>query len=114
MSSKTIVQKMHIRPGQRFMLLNAPAGYTEAMGDLPAGVVREAALSGQAAVIQCFVTSMKQLQDMLPALKAALKPGGFLWIAYPKLTSKLAGDLSRDRIWAYVSPRPEARGHGRR
>lgn len=104
MSSKTTAQKMHIKPGQRVVLLNAPEAYAEQMGEPPNGVVVTKSLGEPADVIQCFVTSMQQLQDVLPALLAALKPTGFLWVTYPKLTSKLAGDLSRDVMWAYVSP----------
>lgn len=104
MSSKTTAQKMHIKPGQRVVLLNAPAGYIEELGELPDGAMLATSLGEPADVIQCFVTSMQQLQDVLPALLAALKPTGFLWVTYPKLTSRLAGDLSRDVMWAYVSP----------
>lgn len=104
MSSKTTAQKMHIKPGQRVVLLNAPAGYIEELGELPDGAMLATSLGEPADVIQCFVTSMQQLQDVLPALLAALKPTGFLWMTYPKLTSRLAGDLSRDVMWAYVSP----------
>jgi len=96
---------MHIKAKQRFVLLNAPAGYAEQLGELPDGVIVETALGSQADIIQCFVASMRQVEETLPALQAALKPGGILWLTYPKLTSKLAGDLSRDGIWAYVSPR---------
>ena len=103
MSGKTLVQKMLIKPGQRFLLLNAPPGYQARLSDLPAGVIPETTLSsGQADVIQCFITSRKQLEDMLIGLKAALKPGGVLWITYPKVTSRLASDINRDTINAYA------------
>lgn len=102
MSDKSIAQKLLIKPGERFVLLNAPAGYAAQMGDLPTGVVPETTLSGQAESIQSFVTSMQQLKDTLSGLKAALKPGGKLWLTYPKLTSRLKSDLNRDTINAYA------------
>ncbi len=102
MSEKTIVQKMLIKKG-RFLLLNAPPGYAARLTDLPAGVVVDTTLSGQAEVIQSFITSKKQLESELAAIKAALKPGGILWITYPKLTSRLAADINRDTINAYAA-----------
>jgi len=42
------------------------------------------------------------LQAQLPALLANARPAAILWIAYPKLASPLAADLSRDIIHALV------------
>ncbi|MEP7238239.1 MAG: YdeI/OmpD-associated family protein [Ferruginibacter sp.] len=39
------------------------------------------------------------LNDVIPALQEDAK----CWIAYPKLTSKIASDLSRDKNWDFVS-----------
>lgn len=39
------------------------------------------------------------LKDVIPALHNEAK----FWIAYPKLTSKIASDLSRDKNWDFVS-----------
>jgi len=103
MSDKTLVQKMLIKKGQRVLLLNAPEGYAARLTGPPEGVVIETTLSGQADVVQYFVTSKKQLESKLAAVKTALKPGGILWITYPKLTSKLAADISRDAINAYAA-----------
>ncbi len=102
MSDKTIVQKMLIKPGHRFALLNAPDGYAQRMSDLPEDPVLETTLHGLADVIQCFITRKTQLEETLPALKAALTPQGILWMTYPKLTSKLAGDINRDTIYRYA------------
>jgi hypothetical protein len=102
MSDKTVVQKLLVKPGYRFLLLNAPDGYPARLGELPGNVVLETTPSGQADVIQCFITSKKQLEETLPGLKAALKPGAILWLTYPKLTSKLAGDINRDIIYRYA------------
>jgi hypothetical protein len=102
MSDKSIAQKLLVKPGESFVLLNAPQDYAAQMGNSPSGVTLETTLSGQADTIQCFITSMQQLKDMLPGLKAALKPGGKLWLTYPKLTSKLKSDVNRDTIYTYA------------
>ena len=45
-----------------------------------------------------FVSDRAEFDLLLPDAARALKPGAILWLAYPKLTSSLAGDLNRDLI----------------
>jgi hypothetical protein len=102
MSDKTLAQKMHIKPASRVLLLDAPPGYADVLAGLPQDAGLERSLSGNADVILCFLTTLERLREVLPPLRAALKPGGALWIAYAKGTSKLAGDANRDTIWSYA------------
>jgi hypothetical protein len=50
-----------------------------------------------------FAISQKQLKDILTDVLPALHADAKLWIAYPKLTSKIASDLSRDANWDCVT-----------
>ncbi|MBL7703797.1 MAG: hypothetical protein JNM14_16225 [Ferruginibacter sp.] len=50
-----------------------------------------------------FAVSQRQLVDILKDVIPALQDDAKLWIAYPKLTSKIASDLSRDKNWDFVS-----------
>ncbi len=50
-----------------------------------------------------FAVSQRQLVDILKDVIPALQEDAKFWIAYPKLTSKIASDLSRDKIWDFVS-----------
>ncbi|MBK8520061.1 MAG: hypothetical protein WAT20_02190 [Ferruginibacter sp.] len=50
-----------------------------------------------------FAVSHKQLVDILKDVIPALQEDAIFWIAYPKLTSKIASDLSRDKNWDFVS-----------
>ena len=52
--------------------------------------------------IQLFVTSRSELEAQLKDLKPALKPGGLLWVTYPKGTSKIKADINRDTINQYA------------
>ena len=102
MSEQTVVQKLRIKSGQVFLLLSAPQGYRASLGDLPASVTVITEPGEPADVIQCFVTSRAELEDLLPGLKEVLKPRGILWVAYPKTTSRIASDVNRDVIRAYA------------
>ena len=50
-----------------------------------------------------FAVSQRQLVDILKDVIPALQADAIFWIAYPKLTSKIASDLSRDKNWDFVS-----------
>ena len=51
-----------------------------------------------AGVVVFFTTSHEDLERRFEALKAALDPADGLWIAWPKKTAKLAGDLTFEAV----------------
>lgn len=50
-----------------------------------------------------FAVNQKQLAAILQEVIPALQEDAKFWIAYPKLTSKIASDLSRDKNWDFIS-----------
>ena len=46
-----------------------------------------------------YVANRASLEAALPGASAALDSPGTLWIAYPKGSSKLQTDLTRDQGW---------------
>jgi hypothetical protein len=51
-----------------------------------------------------FAISKKQLCDILKDVIPAMQSDGKCWIAYPKLSSKIASDLSRCENWNIMEP----------
>ena len=98
MSGKTIVQKLFLKHGYKFIIINEPNYYRNILGPLPAGVDERKRLSKEMDIIQYFVVWKIDLMKDLIKLRANLKDDGFLWIAYPKGTSKVETDLNRDII----------------
>lgn len=102
MAGKTIVEKLMVKPGRSFLLVDPPLGYVERMGNLPQG----AALAGEGDapvdIIQVFVRDRAELEAQLPRLKALLKPGGSLWVTYYKGSARVKTDIHRDSINAYA------------
>jgi len=101
-SSKPLAKKLALKPGQRFLLLGAPSGYKDALGPLPEGVTVTTKAGDKADAVQAFATTKKQLKDALSRAKAALNPGGMIWLTYPKGTSKMRSDINRDSIREYT------------
>lgn len=99
-SSRSLPDKLGIKPGMRIALLNAPQGYGVTLRPLPAGVRITASLRGTFPLIQCFTTSRRELERRFPMLFRALAQDGALWISWPKKSSGVETDLTEDVIRA--------------
>jgi hypothetical protein len=49
-----------------------------------------------------FVANKAELGRLAPVALAALRPGGLLWIAYPKKSAKTGADITRDEGWDVI------------
>ena len=103
MAEKTILEKLMVKAGRRFLLVNPPPGYTARMGSVPEGARLAAENDGPADILQVFVDSRAALEAQLPRLKALLAPGGALWVTYYKGGARVKTDINRDSINAYAA-----------
>jgi hypothetical protein len=94
-----LASKMKRKPGQRVALINAPEGYRARLGPLPGDEPPATSLKGSFDWVQVFVKTRAGLDAILPKLVPALRPDGLLWIPFPKGSSKLQTDLTRDTGW---------------
>ncbi len=97
-STASLANKMKLKPDQRAAIINAPQGYLEELAP-PDGVTVATSLKGQFDWIQIFVKNQAELAKVLDKAAAALKPVSLLWISFPKGTSKIQTDLTRDKGW---------------
>ena len=49
--------------------------------------------------VQIFVENKVQLDKLAPKAVKALKPNSILWISFPKGSSRIQTDLTRDQGW---------------
>jgi hypothetical protein len=99
MAAKTLTQKLKLKAGARAAVLNPPPGYLESLRPLPGGLILETNLDGSYDWVQVFVANRAELAELIPGAIKALQPSSLLWISFPKGTSKLQTDLTRDRGW---------------
>jgi hypothetical protein len=90
---------MKLKPGQRAAVISAPPGYLQELAPLPEGVRLEQALDGKYDWLQVFVQTRAELETLAPQFAAALDPDGMLWITFPKGSSGIQTDLTRDQGW---------------
>jgi hypothetical protein len=96
MADKSLAQKMKRKPDARAAIINAPPGFQAGFPGMPRAA---AALSGTFDWIQLFVRSEAELRKIAPKAARALAPEGLLWISFPKGSSKIQTDLTRDKGW---------------
>ena len=102
MDNNPLLKKLQVKQGQRLAFLNAPPGYVEGLGQLPADTELAINTSGDFDWIHIFAKDKAELENYaLDAIKS-LKDGGTLWISYPKGTSKVPTDITRDKGWDIV------------
>jgi hypothetical protein len=102
MAASSLAKKLGLKPGRRALILNAPDGYRELLDPLPEGVDVTTTPDGTFDFVQVFAKNQADLAEYAPAALAAVKPGGMLWIAFPKKTSKIQTDISRDTGWDVI------------
>lgn len=102
MSEKPVIERLYVKPGNKFLLINPPPGYTASLGKLPDGVSALSSTTSPVDVIQWFVTGRKELESRLTEMKKLMAPKTILWVTYTKGTSKIKTDINRDTINAYA------------
>ena len=99
MPESALAKKMKLRAGARAAMINAPVGYLKALAPLPADVELSEKAQGRFDWIQVFVRTSAELKGLGPALIKALAEESLLWISFPKGTSGIQTDLTRDKGW---------------
>ncbi len=109
MTDSNLVKKLRMQPGQRVLILNAPEGYIASLGELPEGVVVLEVVEGKFDFVHLFARDSRQLDELLPAAVESAEYDGLFWISYPKKSSKVETDLSRDVFWDLATAGPSLR-----
>jgi hypothetical protein len=99
MQESVLARKSKLKPGVRAAVIGAPEGHLAELQPLPEGASLSTRLSGPLDWLQLFVSTSAELKKLVPKAAAALKPEALLWISFPKGSSGIRTDLSRDKGW---------------
>lgn len=97
-SGTPLPQKLGIRPGHRVALIRAPEGFE--LPGLPPDVAVRRRARGPLDVIVAFVRARSELHRGIERWRSALDPAGGLWIAWPKRSSGVDGDVREGDVRA--------------
>jgi hypothetical protein len=93
MSDKPVAERLQVKGERRLAVIGASPAL-----DRLVGAKKARAEPAQADVVLLFVADRARFDAQLPPLLKKMRKEAILWVAYPKLTSELAADLSRDVI----------------
>jgi hypothetical protein len=93
-SSKTVAQKLGIKPGFCIFVDGAPSAYGVLIGPLPADVSIKAAPKRSLDMVHVFITRATGLAAKLGRYRKTIAPDGMIWVSWPKKCSGLASNLS--------------------
>jgi hypothetical protein len=99
----SLAQKLQIKSG-KLIVINAPKGYVDRLAQELRDLTMSTRAAGQAEAVLLFVNSLAEVEKLTPKAGKLVKPGGMLWIAYAKGSSKVKTDVNRDKLWVAVQP----------
>jgi hypothetical protein len=94
----TMTEKLNLKENA-MVVLNAPEGALAKLGGELPGVTLTSGAPDSAGAVLLYVNSLDEAARLSPEAVGLVRPGGLLWIAYPKGSSKVKTDVNRDRLW---------------
>lgn len=99
-SGTALAKKLDLKAPLKLLTVNAPKEYATWLGELPAGVRLVAKAKPPVEAAHIFTTESAFLDAVLSKLRHELKQNGFVWVSWPKKSSKVPTDLTEDIIRA--------------
>ena len=96
MPESALAKKMKLKSNVKAAVINAPENYVD---ELKHDRALSPTLNGKFDWIQIFVRTKAELDALAPKAAKALRPESMLWISFPKGSSKIQTDLTRDKGW---------------
>ena len=97
MSDKPVANRLQVKGDRRLAVIGASAALENTVG-----ANKARANLAKAGVLLLFAPDRAGFDAKLPGVLKKLPAAAILWVAYPELSSKLAGDLSRDAVHGLV------------
>ncbi|HWA92397.1 MAG TPA: hypothetical protein VG889_20335 [Rhizomicrobium sp.] len=88
-SGAPLAKKLGIKDGARVLALGAPRDYAFAT-----------VTKGPADIVHLFVTSLAELDTLLPKARKAMTTDGAIWVSWYKQAAKIPTDVTEDLIRA--------------
>jgi hypothetical protein len=94
----SLFKKFRIKPGMRMAAVGAPEGFARELDPRPTQL-KWVKPDNEFDQMHWFVLNQAAMKKGLSAVMRSLKPGHIIWIYFPKGSSGLQTDLTRDKGW---------------
>ncbi len=98
----SVSDKLKIKQGYSLLTLHAPDNFKKGLAPVPTGVTISDSASGGTKTynqVHWFVINKAQMEKEMSRVLKLVKPEVIVWVYYPKGTSKMQADLTRDKGW---------------
>ena len=102
MATSDLVKKLQLKSNNTILLINPPSWYVTEIGRSLERVTVTDRPEGTFDCVHLFVKNSNELKRLAATSVAAVTPDGLLWISYPKRSSSMATDLTRDAGWQVI------------
>lgn len=105
-SDTPLVRKLGLKPGMRAAVIAPPLPYHQLLGipESPPVLLAGAPLPAPLDYLHIFTASRTDLERMLALARVALAPAGFVWVSWPKKSSRLPSEVTEDTIREVAMP----------
>src|SRR5215217_5186389 len=102
--SQTILEKLQLKNEKNILIQGLPSSIEKQFNKLSfAKSLTPLLRTKRIDFALVFAVSENQLNSILSDIMPALKEDSKLWVAYPKLTSKITTDLNREGSWSKLA-----------
>lgn len=88
----------------RVLTINVPREYKAWLRELPAGVALASNVRAPVQAAHVFATESAFLNAVLSTMRQELAQDGFVWVSWPKKSSKVPTDITEDTIREIALP----------
>jgi hypothetical protein len=99
MANSSLIKKLRLQAGQKARLLNPPLHYIDDLGKLPENVQLSLEPGRKFDFVHLFASQSSEQTRLKTIAVESVEFDGLLWVSYPKRSSKIDSDLSRDDMW---------------
>lgn len=103
-SGTPLLKKLGFQPPLKVWVVSAPREYKDWLGSLPEGVKLITKARPPVDAAHVFATESAFLDAVLSRLRNELKQNGFIWVSWPKKSSKVRTDITEDTIRELALP----------
>jgi hypothetical protein len=103
-SGTPLAKKLGLKPPLVLLLAGAPREYASWLGDLPSGIAFTTRAPKVVQAAHVFVSERAALAGHLRALRKSMDPAGWVWVSWPKKSSKLPSEVTEDTIRELALP----------
>ncbi len=103
-SGTPLATKLGVKAGMVVQAIDAPANYRKLLAPLPDGARIVGATVAGADLVHHFATSRSELAVALRAYRSKLGDATPVWVSWPKISSRVATDITEDTIREIALP----------